>query len=510
MQATAASPQLQLGCSRCRYAAGGCTRCRAPGFKPRGARGAPLGTHCTKAPGAAAARPLPQHLCAPAAGRKRIQSPAQGIAEPPGIDGPSKRPRGVPAPPQQPSSSLERGSQGPARPPRSQQKEQVQHLDAMQTPSLRQGQGPQSQAGGGTGTGLARTHERGDKPAPGGDASPCGGEASALAPGSGDLCAAPAPAPAPAPVPANGFIRLLQQRMAAVQQARAQPVSQQQLSPLLAPKVRRRRALAGGSSRSNSQEPGASVDGTDGDGDGAAPCSGAAMPRGGARAGARGHSTSASFGEESPATRQLLAAAASPSPAGGSPVASPGPSPGGASGSSSRDDSAQAGGKKQQSRRIGPKRGLYEHLRGPGDPSPRLCLWEPPVSPYGLIEEELFQDPWRLLLACMLLNKTSCKQVRGARGSCAPAMRAASDLAPTSPPRRGPSLKPAERSRGDPGLLRDGRAQRRTHSPCLHSGRDPPGPPGDLGPVRAMPHTRGRRRRQPGRHPRPRPAARAL
>jgi hypothetical protein len=28
-------------------------------------------------------------------------------------------------------------------------------------------------------------------------------------------------------------------------------------------------------------------------------------------------------------------------------------------------------------------------------------------------EEELFDDPWKLLVACMLLNKTSGKQVGG-------------------------------------------------------------------------------------------------
>ncbi|EFN59677.1 hypothetical protein CHLNCDRAFT_14045, partial [Chlorella variabilis] len=38
--------------------------------------------------------------------------------------------------------------------------------------------------------------------------------------------------------------------------------------------------------------------------------------------------------------------------------------------------------------------------------------WEPPVSPFGLLEEELFDDPWKLLVACMLLNKTSGAQVR--------------------------------------------------------------------------------------------------
>lgn len=38
--------------------------------------------------------------------------------------------------------------------------------------------------------------------------------------------------------------------------------------------------------------------------------------------------------------------------------------------------------------------------------------WIPPASVYGLIEEQLYEDPWKLLVACMLLNKTSSKQVR--------------------------------------------------------------------------------------------------
>ena len=31
----------------------------------------------------------------------------------------------------------------------------------------------------------------------------------------------------------------------------------------------------------------------------------------------------------------------------------------------------------------------------------------PPRSPYGLIQEELWQYPWRLLIATIFLNKTS-------------------------------------------------------------------------------------------------------
>lgn len=35
----------------------------------------------------------------------------------------------------------------------------------------------------------------------------------------------------------------------------------------------------------------------------------------------------------------------------------------------------------------------------------------PPVSPFGLIQEHLYQDPWKVLVACMLLNKTGGRQV---------------------------------------------------------------------------------------------------
>ncbi len=34
------------------------------------------------------------------------------------------------------------------------------------------------------------------------------------------------------------------------------------------------------------------------------------------------------------------------------------------------------------------------------------------ISPYSLLQEELRDDPWKLLVACMLLNQTSHKQVR--------------------------------------------------------------------------------------------------
>ena len=35
--------------------------------------------------------------------------------------------------------------------------------------------------------------------------------------------------------------------------------------------------------------------------------------------------------------------------------------------------------------------------------------WHPPVSPFHLVEECLYADPWRLLVACIFLNKTTAK-----------------------------------------------------------------------------------------------------
>ena len=43
---------------------------------------------------------------------------------------------------------------------------------------------------------------------------------------------------------------------------------------------------------------------------------------------------------------------------------------------------------------------------------PGRSSWEPPASPYGLIQETLYSDPWKVLVACVLLNKTSCAVVR--------------------------------------------------------------------------------------------------
>ena len=36
-------------------------------------------------------------------------------------------------------------------------------------------------------------------------------------------------------------------------------------------------------------------------------------------------------------------------------------------------------------------------------------LWHPPLSPFHLVEECLYDDPWRLLVGCIFLNKTTAK-----------------------------------------------------------------------------------------------------
>jgi len=35
-----------------------------------------------------------------------------------------------------------------------------------------------------------------------------------------------------------------------------------------------------------------------------------------------------------------------------------------------------------------------------------IYRWIPPQSPYGLIQEKLYHDPWKLLIATIFLNKT--------------------------------------------------------------------------------------------------------
>lgn len=70
----------------------------------------------------------------------------------------------------------------------------------------------------------------------------------------------------------------------------------------------------------------------------------------------------------------------------------------------SRTKRKKTGGYTEAKKRF--RRGSFDALL-----DPRCCIWEPPVSPFGLIEEQLFWDPWKLLAACILLNKTSGTQV---------------------------------------------------------------------------------------------------
>ena len=65
---------------------------------------------------------------------------------------------------------------------------------------------------------------------------------------------------------------------------------------------------------------------------------------------------------------------------------------------------------KQQRRRSAKKPAKTRGFPQAGG-DPRQALWHPPASPYGLLEEVLYQDPWKLLVACMLLNVTSGLQV---------------------------------------------------------------------------------------------------
>jgi len=41
------------------------------------------------------------------------------------------------------------------------------------------------------------------------------------------------------------------------------------------------------------------------------------------------------------------------------------------------------------------------------NPVTKKVVWIPPKSPFGLVQETLFHDPWKLLIATIFLNKTS-------------------------------------------------------------------------------------------------------
>ncbi|XP_063230123.1 uncharacterized protein LOC134535117 isoform X2 [Bacillus rossius redtenbacheri] len=57
-------------------------------------------------------------------------------------------------------------------------------------------------------------------------------------------------------------------------------------------------------------------------------------------------------------------------------------------------------------RKGGPCVSPYFRRAGAGGGAPGRGRWQPPRSPFGLVQEELYHDPFQLLVATMLLNKT--------------------------------------------------------------------------------------------------------
>lgn len=49
----------------------------------------------------------------------------------------------------------------------------------------------------------------------------------------------------------------------------------------------------------------------------------------------------------------------------------------------------------------------YFEANGPPSKSKSFSNWIPPKSPYNLIQESLFHDPWKLLIATIFLNRTT-------------------------------------------------------------------------------------------------------
>nr|XP_040026122.1 methyl-CpG-binding domain protein 4-like isoform X2 [Gasterosteus aculeatus aculeatus] len=65
---------------------------------------------------------------------------------------------------------------------------------------------------------------------------------------------------------------------------------------------------------------------------------------------------------------------------------------------------------KDDQRKTSPYFSRKPFREGPGPPRRKAFRkWTPPRSPYNLVQETLFHDPWRLLVATIFLNKTSGK-----------------------------------------------------------------------------------------------------
>ena len=72
--------------------------------------------------------------------------------------------------------------------------------------------------------------------------------------------------------------------------------------------------------------------------------------------------------------------------------------------------------KSRRDKTVGGQRSPYfKGQRRSGASCPRRRLptlgtkWTPPVSPFNLIQESLYHDPWKLLVATIFLNKTTGK-----------------------------------------------------------------------------------------------------
>ena len=68
--------------------------------------------------------------------------------------------------------------------------------------------------------------------------------------------------------------------------------------------------------------------------------------------------------------------------------------------------------------------------------------WVPPKSPYGLIQEELWPDEWKILVSCMLLNQTTRTQLEKVRGTFFQRWPDAEALLKATPEEIGEVVKP--------------------------------------------------------------------
>ena len=71
-----------------------------------------------------------------------------------------------------------------------------------------------------------------------------------------------------------------------------------------------------------------------------------------------------------------------------------------------------------------------------------MHTWIPPKSPYGLIQEDLWPDEWKILVSCMLLNQTTRTQLEKVRGTFFQKWPTPQALLQSSPEEIGEVIKP--------------------------------------------------------------------